>query len=43
MVAVLRVSRHEAVLICFQATVRRDVEAFVADWLSAHVHTERCV
>jgi len=40
MVAVLRVSRLKAVLICFQATVRHDVEAFMVDWLSAHAHTK---
>ena len=40
MMAVLRLSRLEAVLICFQATGRHDVETFVADWLSAHAHTK---
>jgi hypothetical protein len=37
------VAGEQAIPICFQATVRRDVEALVADWLSAHAHTEVCV
>jgi hypothetical protein len=39
-VVILRVSGLEAIPTCFYTNVRRDVEAFVTNWLSDNAHVQ---